>query len=493
MEESPRVSRADATIAVRELRSAWTWRDITQIDVGFDVGRRFAGGRDTRVAPAAADAPASARFPIAFAAAAGDIGRMAMDSTQDTPGEPATTGLAASPRRETVALRVLSALALSHGINDSLQALLPAIYPLLKSSYALSFTQVGLITFAFQISGSLLQPVIGNFTDRRPLPYSLALGMGVTLAGLLLLAWAGSFGAIVTAAAMIGTGSAIFHPEASRLARLASGGRHGLAQSFFQVGGNCGTALGPVLAAAVVMARGQAHLAWFSGLALLGIGVLASVGAWYRRHLSEIRRLSNGQLARPPNPYPPGRTAGALAVLGLLIFSKFFYTTSLSSFYTFYLIERFGVSASQAQYYLSIYLGAFAVGTFAGGPVGDRWGRRLVIWISILGAAPFTLLLPHVGSLGAVVALSVVIGLVLASAFSAILVFAQELMPGRVGMVAGLFFGFAFGMAGIGSALLGRLADHTSIEFVFHVCAWLPLIGVATILLPDVEGRASHR
>jgi len=388
--------------------------------------------------------------------------------------------------------RVLGALAVSHGINDSLQALLPAVYPLLKASYGLTFTQIGLLTFAFQMSGSLLQPIVGASTDRRPMPYSLALGMGVTLVGLLLLATARSFGAIVVAAAMVGTGSSIFHPEASRLARLASGGRHGFAQSLFQVGGNCGTALGPALAAWVVMPRGQGHLAWFAILALVGIGVLASVGGWYQRHLAEIRRSNPGPLVRPPNPYPPGHTALALSVLGVLIFSKFFYTTSLSSFYTFYVIERFGVSARHAQYLLAIYLAAFAVGTYAGGPIGDRWGRKLVIWISILGAAPFTLLLPHVGSLAGVVVLSVIIGLVLSSAFSAILVFAQELMPGRVGMVAGLFFGFAFGMAGIGSALLGALADRTGIEFVFRACGWLPLLGVVTALLPDVERRSAR-
>jgi FSR family fosmidomycin resistance protein-like MFS transporter len=437
------------------------------------------------------------QIPIAIVATGGNTRRVSVEKVNlpahapEPAAAPATTVGAA--QRSTVAMRVLGALALSHGLNDSIQALLPAVYPLLKSTYALSFTQVGLITFAFQGAGSLLQPIIGNFTDRRPLPYSLPLGMCVTLAGLLLLSVAGSFGMIVTAAAMVGTGSAIFHPEASRLARLASGGRHGFAQSVFQVGGNLGTALGPILAAAVVMSHGQGHLAWFSIVALLGIAVLASVGMWYQRHLTEIRRQNNGGLARPPNPYPPGRTATALAVLGLLVFSKFIYTTSLSSFYTFYLIDRFGVTTQQAQYCLSIYLGAFAVGTFAGGPVGDRWGRRLVIWISILGAAPFTLLLPHVGSLTGVVLLSVVIGLVLASAFSAILVFGQELMPGRVGMVAGLFFGFAFGMAGIGSAVLGRVADHTSIDFVFRVCAWLPLIGIATVFLPDVEGRGARR
>lgn len=407
---------------------------------------------------------------------------------------PIGAGVGGAPRQQDVALRVLGALALSHGLNDAIQALLPAVYPLLKTQYGLTFAQVGVITFVFQLAGSLLQPIVGGYTDRRPMPYSLALGMGLTLCGLVLLSRAWSYSVILVAAALVGTGSAIFHPEASRLARLASGGRHGLAQSLFQVGGNLGSSIGPLLAAAVVMPRGQGHLAWFSILAIVGIIVLSGVGGWYQRHLTEIRRNGAAASARPPNPYPPARTAVALGVLGLLIFSKFFYTTSITSFYTFYLMGRFGVTAGQAQVHLFIFLFAFAVGTFAGGPAGDRWGRRLVIWISILGATPFTLLLPHVDSLTGVAVVSVLVGLILASAFSAILVFAQELMPGRVGMIAGLFFGLAFGMAGIGSALLGWLADHTSIEFVFRVCAWLPLIGVFTILLPDVEHRAEgHR
>ncbi len=384
---------------------------------------------------------------------------------------------------------VLFALAISHGLNDTIQALLPAVYPLLKSDFDLSFFQIGMITVAFQGAGSLLQPLIGAFTDKRPLPYSLPVGMTVTLCGLVLLSRAWSYPMILAAAALVGTGSAIFHPEASRLARLASGGRHGFAQSLFQVGGNLGTSVGPVLAAWIVMPRGQAHLAWFSIIAGAGIIVLWSVGAWYQGHLSEIRRSSGGPLRRPLAPYPPGKTGAALTVLAVLIFSKFFYIASITSFYTFYLIGKFGVSAVQAQHYLFIFLLAFAVGTFLGGPIGDRWGRRLVIWISILGAAPFTLALPHVDSLLGVAVLSVCIGLVLASAFSAILVFAQELVPGRVGTIAGLFFGFSFGMAGIGSALLGRLADESSLEFVFHLCAWLPLIGVLTVFLPDVEGR----
>lgn len=387
---------------------------------------------------------------------------------------------------------VLFALALSHGLNDTIQALLPAVYPLFKSSYDLSFFQIGMITVAFQCAGSLLQPFIGTFTDKRPQPYSLPIGMAVTLGGLVLLSRASSYAIILVAATLVGTGSAIFHPEASRLARLASGGRHGLAQSLFQVGGNLGTSVGPVLAAWIVMPRGQAHLAWFTVVACVGIAVLWAVGSWYQRHLTEIRRTSGGRIPRPKSPCTRARTVAALVVLAVLIFSKFFYMAGMTSFYTFYLMGKFGVSAVQAQHYLFVFLFACAVGTFIGGPVGDHWGRRLVIWISILGAAPFTLLLPYAGSLTAVAVLSVCIGLVLSSAFSAILVFAQELVPGRVGMVAGVFFGLAFGMAGIGSAFLGRLADHTSLEFVFAVCAWLPLIGLLTVFLPDVEGRRSR-
>jgi len=415
-------------------------------------------------------------------------GEQSKTAETQPPINPGRAALATTVR-ETVAMRVLLALALSHGLNDAIQALLPAIYPLLKTNYGLTFSQVGMITFVFQLSGSLLQPVIGNFTDRRPLPYSLPLGMGVTLCGLIVLSRAGSYPMVLVAAAMVGTGSAVFHPEASRLARLASGGRHGLAQSLFQVGGNLGSSIGPLLAAWIVMPRGQVHLAWFSLIALLGIIVLSGVGAWYQNHLAEIRRVHGDSRVRTAAPFSPGRTAWALGVLGVLVFSKFFYTTSLSSYYTFYLIEKFGISTERAQHYLFFYLFAFAVGTFVGGPVGDRWGRRLVIWVSILGAAPFTLLLPHIDNLAGVGVLSVFIGVILASAFSAILVFAQELMPGRVGMIAGLFFGFAFGMAGIGAAVLGRLADHTNIEFVFRVCAWLPLLGVVTFFLPDVERK----
>lgn len=383
------------------------------------------------------------------------------------------------------AFRVLLALSLSHGLNDVIQALLPSIYPLLKESYDLSFTQIGLITFVFLVVASLLQPLIGHFTDRRPQPYSLATGMGLTLVGLVLLAWATSYAVILVAAGFIGVGSSIFHPEASRLARLASGGRHGFAQSLFQVGGNFGSALGPLLAAAIVVPRGQPHVMWFSLLALAGIIVLTRVGAWYQRHLSDIRRNNTGQVAEPA-PFSTGRTVFILGVLGILLFSKFVYLTSFTSYYTFYLIERFDTSVQHAQVYLFVFLMATAVGTILGGPIGDRFGRKIVIWFSILGVAPFSLILPHAGLVGCAV-LSVIIGVVLASAFSVILVYAQELVPGKVGLIAGLFFGFAFGIAGLGSVLLGLLADHTNILFVFELCAWLPLLGLLTVFLPNLD------
>ncbi len=393
------------------------------------------------------------------------------------------------PADETV-LRVLLALSFSHLLNDTLQSLIPALYPVLKVSYHLTFTQIGLITFAFQVTASLLQPLVGAYTDRHPQPYSLACGMGVTLVGLVLLAAAGSYHLLVLAAALVGAGSSIFHPEASRLARLASGGRHGFAQSLFQVGGNLGSSLGPLLAAAVVVPRGQANVLWFTLLAFAGIVLLARVGGWYRRHLTA--RLARPASAAPAvSPLPRGRIIRTLVVLGALIFSKYIYLASLTSYYTFYLIAKFGVSVATAQVYLFVFLFAVAAGTIVGGPVGDRIGRKYVIWASILGVAPFTLLLPWVG-LGWTVGLTVIIGLVLASAFSAILVYAQELLPGKVGMIAGLFFGFAFGIAGLGSALLGKLADHTSIEHVFRVCSFLPLIGVLTAFLPHLEQDATQ-
>ena len=383
-------------------------------------------------------------------------------------------------------VKVLLALSFTHMLNDTLQALLPAIYPLLKDSYKLSFTQIGLITLSYQVTGSLLQPVVGFYTDRQPKPHSLAVGMGVTLIGLVLLSQADSFHLLALAAAMVGVGSSIFHPEASRVARMASGGKHGFAQSLFQVGGNFGTSLGPLLAAAIIIPRGQAHILWFTGLAFVGIVVLARIGGWYRRNMDRLkpRPRSHGEfeLVRLSR----GKVAFALAVLVVLIFSKYFYLISITNYYTFYLIDKFHVSVQGAQVYLFVFLFAVAAGTIIGGPVGDRIGRKLVIWISILGVAPFALLLPQAG-LGATVVLTGFIGVILASAFSAILVYAQELVPGNVGLIAGLFFGLAFGAAGIGSAVLGRLADHTSINYVFHVCAYLPLIGLLTALLPEVE------
>ncbi|MFI5356920.1 MAG: MFS transporter [Opitutales bacterium] len=387
---------------------------------------------------------------------------------------------------EHTAFRVLVALSVSHLLNDTIQALLPSIYPLLKTEYALSFTQIGLITFTFQVTASLLQPLIGSYTDRKPQPYSLPLGMALTLGGLVLLALAGSFHVIIGAAMLIGAGSAIFHPEASRLARLASGGQHGFAQSIFQVGGNLGSSLGPLLAAIVVMPRGQVHVLWFGLLALAGIAVLTRISGWYQRSLERLRRRPTTPLPTLEVPLTRRQITLALVVLGVLIFSKYFYLASLTNYYTFYLIQRFHLSAAQSQLYLFLFLLAVAAGTIIGGPVGDRYGRKLVIWVSILGVAPFTLLLPYAGLTGTAV-LSVVIGVILASAFSAILVYAQELLPGKVGLISGIFFGFAFGMAGIGSALLGRLADHAGIYYVFHVCSFLPLLGLLTAFLPNLE------
>lgn len=380
-------------------------------------------------------------------------------------------------------LAVLAALSVSHLLNDTVQSLIAAVYPILKDAYALTFTQVGLVTLAFQLTASLLQPVVGLYTDRRPRPFSLPLGMAASLAGLVLLSVAADFPTILLAAALVGVGSAVFHPEASRIARLASGGRHGLAQSLFQVGGNAGTALGPLLAAFVVVPRGQGSLAWFSVAAVAAMVVLTRVGLWYRAHL-----VRTPAAPRPtPGPGVPRRTVVvSLAVLLLLVFSKNFYLVSLTSFYTFYLIETFGVSVAAAQVCLFVFLGAVAVGTLAGGPVGDRVGFKAVIWVSILGVVPFTLLLPH-ADLFWTVLLTVPIGLVLASAFSAVVVYAQELVPGRVGTVAGLFFGFSFGMGAVGAALLGRMADAWGIAAVYRACAFLPLIGLLTAFLPDLR------
>ncbi|MGE7413706.1 MFS transporter [Methylobacterium tarhaniae] len=395
-------------------------------------------------------------------------------------GRVASSAAAAGP-----AAVVLGGLSLSHLLNDMIQSLLPAIYPLLKQAYALDFGQIGFLTLAFQLTASLLQPVVGLFTDKRPMPFSLATGMLLSLCGLLLLSHAGSYGLLVTAACLVGLGSAIFHPEASRVARLASGGRYGLAQSVFQVGGNAGSALGPLLAAFIVVPLGQPSVALFAVAALAGFVVLSLVGRWYRDRLraGAARGKKGGAALRA---LPRGKVIATIAVLLVLIFSKYFYMASLSSYFTFYLMHRFGVSVQESQLYLFVFLGAVAAGTVAGGPIGDRFGRKVVIWGSILGVLPFTLALPH-ANLFWTVALTVPIGLILASAMPAILVYAQELLPGRVGLVGGLFFGFAFGMGGLGAAILGEIADRTSIEFVYGICAFLPAVGLLAAFLPRLD------
>ena len=381
-------------------------------------------------------------------------------------------------------MRILGACALAHLINDLIQAVLPSIYPMLKANYGLSFTQVGLITLTFQLTASLLQPWIGYHTDRYPKPWLLPAGMVCTLVGILMLAFVGSFPAILLAAALVGVGSSTFHPETSRVARLASGGRYGLAQSTFQVGGNTGSALGPLLAAAIIIPYGQGNIAWFGLFAVFAILVLYGLSRWYRNHLNLFKLKQGGKAT---HGLSKGRVTFALVVLAVLVFSKYFYMTSLTSYFTFYLIEKFHLSVSSSQMYLFLFLGAVAVGTFAGGPIGDRIGRKKVIWFSILGAAPFTLALPYVDLFWTAV-LSVVIGFILASAFSAIVVFAQELVPGNVGMIAGIFFGLMFGFSGIGAALLGLLADSHGIEYVYTLCSFLPLVGILTILLPSTKG-----
>ena len=386
---------------------------------------------------------------------------------------------------------ILAAISFCHLLNDMMQSLLPALYPMLKSSYALSFGQIGLLTFTYQITASLLQPIIGLFTDRSPRPYSLSVGMGFTLVGLLLLAFAGNFYLLLVAASLVGTGSSVFHPESSRVARMASGGRHGLAQSVFQVGGNVGSAIGPLVAAFIVLPRGQSSVAWFCATALLGMFVLFNVGHWYKEHgLARLKPRGSGTTT---HVVPERKKVMiAIAVLLALIFSKYFYLASLSSYYTFYLMSRFNVSIQTAQMFLFIFLAAVAFGTIVGGPLGDRIGRKYVIWGSILGVLPFTLLLPHANLVWTAV-LSVPIGMILASAFPAIVVYAQELMPGKTGTVAGLFFGFAFGMGGIGAAVLGWLADKYSITAIYQVCAFLPVIGLLAAFLPNVEKRAPAR
>ncbi len=382
------------------------------------------------------------------------------------------------------ALGILAAISFCHLLNDMLQSLLPALYPMIKSSYGLTFAQIGLLTFTFQFTASLLQPLVGALADKSPRPYSLAVGMVFTLLGLLLLAFAASYTLLLTAAALIGTGSSVFHPESSRVARMASGGKHGLAQSLFQVGGNLGTSAGPLLAAFIVLPHGQSSVAWFSGAALLGIFLLVNVGHWYKTHgVSRLARA--GGVRRAARRH---HVALALLVLLMLVFSKYVYLASINSYYTFYLIEHFHLSVRSSQLHLFVFLASAAIGGMVGGPLGDRLGSKYIIWASILGVLPFTLLLPHANLFWTGV-LTVPIGLILASAFPAIVVYAQDLLPGRTGTVAGLFFGLAFGMGSVGAAVLGKLADHAGVDFIYRICAFLPLIGLLAAFLPDVHRR----
>lgn len=390
---------------------------------------------------------------------------------------------------EGTAFAVLAAVSAAHLLNDTIQSLLPAIYPLLKTTFALSFGQIGLMTLELMLTASLLQPVVGLYTDSRPTPHALSVGMAFTLAGLLLLAFAWSFAMLLAAAALIGLGSAVFHPESSRVARMASGGRHGLAQSVFQVGGNIGSSLGPLVAAFLVAPFGQRSIVWCSLLALAGIAIVSRVGRWTRtRHVGRRPSAAAGS-AGLTTRVSRRRALWSIAILAALIFSKYFYMASLSSYYTFYLISKFHVSVRVAQIDLFIFLGAVAAGTILGGPIGDRFGRKPVIWVSILGILPFTLLLPHANLFWTPI-LTILIGLILASAFSAIVVYAQELVPGRVGLISGVFFGFAFGMGGIGAAALGALADEIGIQAVYSLCAFLPVIGLLAAFLPDLEKPA---
>ena len=394
------------------------------------------------------------------------------------------TSIAASEQKpaEGTAYTVIFAVAFCHMLNDMMQSLIPSIYPSLKTMFDLNFTQIGLITLVFQVTASLLQPLVGLYGDRKAIPFLLPAGAAFTLVGLLLLGLANSYVMVLVAASVVGMGSSVFHPESSRVARMASGGRHGFAQATFQVGGNVGGAVGPLIAAFVVMEYGHSAIAWCSLLALGSMVVLWNVGRWYKHH--GLARLKARHHSDQRMPLPRGRTIASVGILIALMFSKFFYLASITSYYTFYLIHHFHVSVQGAQLYLFLFLAAVAVGTFTGGPIGDRYGRKYLIWFSVLGALPFTLALPFVGLFWTSV-LSCVIGLVLASAFPAIVVYGQELIPGRVGMVSGLFFGLSFGMGGLGAGVIGMLADATSIEFVYRVCAFLPVIGLAAAFLPS--------
>ncbi len=406
------------------------------------------------------------------------------------PAGRAADAVSHSHHRDLTAFAVLAAISAAHLLNDTIQSLLPAIYPLLKSSFDLSFAQIGMMTLALMLTASILQPLVGHYTDSRPNPHALLVAMACSLTGLLLLAAAHTYWMLLVAAACVGLGSAVFHPESSRIARMASGGRHGLAQSLFQVGGNAGSSIGPLVAAFVIAPYGQRALVWCSLLAVAGMAVAVRVGRWYRERQSHPSFAAAHRAQAQAAPLPPRRVAGALAVLAALIFSKYFYLASLSSYYTFFLMTRFGLSVRAAQMHLFVFLASVAAGTILGGPIGDRFGRKHVIWGSILGVLPFTLALPY-ANLFWTTALTVVIGVTLASAFSAIVVYAQELVPGRVGLISGVFFGFAFGMGGLGAAALGQLADAIGIEAVYRICAFLPAIGLLTALLPDVEpGRS---
>jgi FSR family fosmidomycin resistance protein-like MFS transporter len=403
----------------------------------------------------------------------------------------ATPDKTAQQIAERTVMSVLLAISFCHTLNDTMQSLISAIYPVIKPMFHLDYTQVGLITLTFQMTASLLQPVVGIYTDRRPHPYSLAIGMCFTLCGLVLLSMAPNFHMLLVSVALVGIGSSVFHPEASRMAYMAAGVRHGFAQAVFQVGGNTGSSLGPLMAALIVVGEhAQARVLWFSAAAMIAIVVLWNIGHWYKKNTFRLKPKPRKAVKHGQAMLSRRKVTRSLVILVILVFSKYFYLSSLSSYFTFYLKEKFHVSTQGSQLYLFLFLFSVAVGTFIGGPVGDRIGRKYVIWVSILGVAPFTLLLPHVNLLWTAV-LSVVIGLILSSAFTAILVYAQELVPGKVGMIAGLFFGLAFGMGGLGSAVLGWLADLTSIEFVYQVCAYLPLIGLLAGFLPNLEpGRA---
>lgn len=390
---------------------------------------------------------------------------------------------------DTTTFAIILSLSFCHMLNDMMQSMVPAIYPILKANYSLDFAQIGLITLAFQFTASMLQPLVGLYTDRHPKPYSLPIGMGFTLVGLVLMSRAHSYPVILGAAALIGVGSSVFHPESSRVARMASGGRHGFAQSLFQVGGNSGSAIGPLLAAFVIVPRGQGSIVWFSAAALVAMVVLTMVGNWYsrNRHLAKPKPRAAGA-AHGQVTLSRGKVLFAISILVALLFSKNVYSASLSSYYTFYLIHKFGLGVQTAQIFLFVFLTSLVIGTLAGGWISDRIGRIPVIWFSILGVFPFTLALPFAGLTGTLV-LSVMIGLIMASAFSAILVYAQDLVPGKVGMIAGLFFGFSFGLGGLGAAALGQIADWTSIDTVYRICSFLPLFGLLTYFLPNIDKK----